>query len=127
MRGIRAFLMVRPGLAALLFAVALTMKLAVPGGTMIDTRSLTVTLCSGMGAAETVTIPFTGKKDDAKGAADGPCAFASLGDQMLGGADAPLLAAAIAFILLLGVRPRAAPEVNRPAFLRPPLRAPPVI
>ncbi len=44
----------------------------------------------------------------------------------LAGADALLLAAALAFILALGFAPATAPRPRRAVWLRPPLRGPPL-
>ena len=87
----------------------------------------------GMNAltAEVVGWALTTGKQDTDG--DHPdtspkathCAFSGLGHSALGGADPPLLAVALAFILLTGfARLPALPARDIP-FLRPQLRGPP--
>lgn len=112
----------------LLVLAALAMRALVPTGYMLDpaSRDFQVRICSGMGAVETVSIAFDA---DGKGAAPAkadPCPASLADPAMAGGTDAALLAAALAFILLLAlVAPGLA--LRRPAaHLRPPLRAPPV-
>jgi hypothetical protein len=53
------------------------------------------------------------------------CAFTGLGHSALGGTDPLLLAAALAFILLLGLAPLPALPRRDIPFLRPQLRGPP--
>jgi hypothetical protein len=117
-----------------LVVLALAVKALVPAGYMISPageRFLKVTICadaSGTPKQMRIAIP---DKDETGGdhseAADKsqPCAFSGLGHAALGGADPLLLAAALAFILLVGLAPLRAPPVRDLAFLRPPLRGPP--
>ena len=117
----------------LLLAMALCVKALIPAGYMIsaDSKTFTVGICSdGIGAARTLTmtIPMeSGKSGDPahKGATDSPCAFSVLSTAMMGGADAPLLALALLFILALGfLPPSALPRVGA-VRLRPPSHGPP--
>ncbi len=123
-------------LAALLLALALAMKALVPAGTMPapSARLLTVSICadmSGGAMVRQIAIPMSGKPADSRstqGKGEATCPYASaLGMAALGGADAPLLALALAFIVaLVLLTSRAAPPSTR-FHLRPPLRGPPVI
>ena len=121
-------------LTLVLVALALAVKALVPAGYMISPageRFLTVTICadaSGTPKQMQIAIP---DKDETGGdhseAADKtqPCAFSGLGHAGLGGADPLLLAATLAFILLVGFAPLRAPPARDIPFLRPPLRGPP--
>lgn len=116
-------------------ALALAVKALVPAGFMLSPgteRFLTVTICadaSGVPKQMRIALP---EKDVAHGdqaeAADKgqPCAFSGLGHVALGCADPLLLAAALAFILLIGFAPLRAPPARAIPFLRPPLRGPPI-
>ena len=117
-----------------LVAIALAVKALVPAGYMISPaggRFLTVTICadaSGTPKQMRIAIPDKNQTGgDHSEAADKsqPCAFSGLGHAALGGADPILLAAALAFILLIGFAPLRAPPARNLAFLRPPLRGPP--
>jgi hypothetical protein len=134
MSNLRAFSQRFARLTLVLVMLALAVKALVPAGYMIaatSERFLTVTICadaSGTPKQMRIAIP---DKNEASGdhseAADKaqPCAFSGLGHAALGGADPLLLAAALAFILLVGLAPlRALPARDIP-FLRPPLRGPP--
>ena len=134
MQALRALIRNHARLTLVLLALALAVKAVVPAGFMLSAggdRLLTVTICSdAVGAAEQVQILIPGKKDarsDHSKAADKgqPCAFAGLGHAALGGADPVLLAAALVFILLVGLAPLPAPPHRDLPFLRPPLRGPP--
>ena len=119
MLALRALIRDHARLTLVLLALALVVKAAVPAGFMLSAggdRLLTVTICSdATGAPEQVQILIPGKKDtggDHSKAADKgqPCAFAGLGHAALGGADPILLAAALAFVLLVGLAPLHAPR-----------------
>jgi hypothetical protein len=134
MAAFRAFLRDHRALALLLIAAALAMKALVPAGFMVGTQSRTITveICAdtlGAQLSKTIAIPFAGKGDGGAGEhgkTDSPCAFGALAMATLGGADAVLLAAGLAFILAVGFAAvRIAPAAS-PSRLRPPLRAPPV-
>lgn len=133
---LRALVRYHARLVPVLLAFALVVKALVPAGFMQSPdaeRFVTVTICadaSGLPKQMRIAIP---DKDDAAGdhdeAADKgqPCAFSGIGHAMLGGADPLLLAAALAFILLVGFAPRPALPTSDTPFLRPPLRGPPLI
>lgn len=133
MTRIRTFIARHRGLALWLAAVALLMKVMVPAGYMpsIGGGSVTITLCTGEGVkAVAVALPGAPaeRSDGAKKQQQGtsPCAFTSLWSPASGAIDAALLAIAIAFIMAFGVRPVVQRIVATPAFLRPPLRGPPI-
>ncbi len=130
MTHLRAFMQHRWTLALWLVAAALFVRAVVPVGYMLDGNGTTLsfTICNDATGAMTtheVVIPDDGKADLAN--ADSPCAFSGLAHAALGGADAPLLAAAILFILALGFAPVALPRVKSARHVRPPLRGPPAI
>jgi len=121
-------------LSLVLVVFALAVKALVPAGYMISStgeRFLTVTICadaSGTPKQMRIAIPDKDKTgSDHSEAADKsqPCAFSGLGHAALGGADPLLLAAALAFILLVGLAPLRSPPARDIPFLRPPLRGPP--
>jgi hypothetical protein len=136
MSSLRAFIRRYAQLALLLVVLALAVKALVPAGYMISSsgeRFLMVTICadaSGASKQMRIAIPDEdGPGGDHSEAADKsqPCAFAGLGHAALGGADPSLLAAALAFILLVGLAPLRAPPARDIPFLRPPLRGPPTL
>ncbi|PCG14283.1 MAG: hypothetical protein DI530_04910 [Sphingomonas sp.] len=123
-------------------AVALLLKLLVPGGYMIaaDHGRLSIVICSGMAttpaavampgmdhvvAMAHATMPETDKSTD-HGKPEMPCAFAGLSAQVLGAVDVVLLATALAAVAVMALRatPRIAPRAT--PYLRPPLRGPPL-
>jgi hypothetical protein len=121
-------------LTLMLVVLALAVRALVPAGYMISStgeRFLTVTICadaSGTPKQMRIAIPDKGGTgSDHSEAADKsqPCAFPGLGHAALGGTDPILLAAALAFILLVGFAPLRAPPARNVSFLRPPLRGPP--
>ena len=128
MPAIRLLLARHARLAALLLALALCVRALVPTGYMIEGQggAITVALCDASSqTARAITIDVGAHKQAGDVAKDSPCAFSSLAHAATAGADAPLLALALAFILALGFAPSAFPALTRPARLRPPLRAPP--
>jgi hypothetical protein len=117
-------------LAMLLIACALIIKALVPSGFMIGQHAtvLTVEICADtLGAKVTrqVVVPHSG--DNAGDHADktGVCPFSGLAMAALPGADALLLAVALAFILALGFAPPRRVALRRLAYAHPPLRGPP--
>lgn len=132
MQGLRHVITAHRALFALLAVLALAARLVLPQGLMISPTAggMTVMICaeSGTGPAS-VTIPM--KADPAKAAAEAKakeaCPYSALGMVGLVPIDSLLLAAALAFILLLGFglqRPLAARLLPR---LLPPLRGPPAL
>lgn len=133
MQFIRALILEHRRFALALLVAAFCIKALIPAGFMVSASSdtvLTVSICSdtttGFRQIQLV-IPgdsqASGHADSAK--KDGDCAFSGLASVALGGADAVLLAIAIAFILHLGIAPTLRLPVRRRAHLRPPLRGPP--
>jgi hypothetical protein len=119
-------------LAALLLALTLLLKIAVPNGYMLDTSggTIRITICPAMGPMTTMAMP--GMTDSAshnhhKGSekADQPCAFAGLNAHSVAATDPVLLALAIVFVMALISRRIAPPLVGLRLHLRPPLRGPP--
>ena len=130
MMGVRTFLRRHAAIALLIVAMALAVRAFVPAGYMTSAApaGLTIELCSGV-AGKTIIIALpgqAGEREHGKTQADSPCGFAALGQLAAPAADPALLAAAIAFIVALGLRPaRPAPRLRR-TQIRPPLRAPPL-
>lgn len=133
MSALRALIRDHARLMLVLLALALAMKAVMPSGFMLSAggeRFLTVTICSDVNGSfkqMQIAIPDKGSGGDHSDAASKgqPCAFAGLGHAALGGVDPVLLAAAIAFILLVGVAPLQTLPARDIPFLRPPLRGPP--
>lgn len=139
MHHLRAFFLRHRATAFAVLALALAMKVLMPAGTMIggSAHTLTVQICDGYGdaahdaahgAALSVAIPVKGRSDTGKPGPDHQaCPFSALGHAALTGADPVLLAAALVFLLVLGLAASIVPA-PRPQFrLRPPLRAPPAL
>lgn len=133
MTAMRSLLNSRPAWAMLIVLIALLPRVLVPAGYMPGTgsRSFTVMLCNdASGVAMRIAIPMNdpapAKNSDGR-SGDHPCAFGSLADVSLGGADAVLLATALDHILALGFLPVAAPVLQGFFLLRPPLRGPPAL
>ncbi len=132
MHRLRRLVLANRPFACAVLALALLMKIVVPSGFMptISNGHIVVSLCSGMGPTTMViTIPGLEHKsggDSHKGKAEQPCAFTGLSAPSLAAADPLLLAAAILFVLALGMRPLALPASTAPPYLRPPLRGPPL-
>lgn len=133
MQQLRILLSHNRALAVLVLALALAMKALVPAGYMAapGAKFLSVAICadsSGGDQLKKIAIPMKGDpagspSDHGKPAVT--CAFAALSMAALGGADAPLLALALAFILAIALLTAAPPPALR-LHLRPPLRGPPL-
>jgi len=128
---VRAILREHRCWAALLFSLALLLKIVVPAGFMPVTHGhrLTVELCTGMGPASmSVQLPGdAGKQDDHGKATDQPCAFSALGGQALAATDPVILAAALLFIFVAALLAADLRLTGRHRHLRPPLRGPPAL
>lgn len=119
----------------MLLALALAVKAVVPLGYMLSAggaRFMTVTICSDAsgGTLKRMQMPIPGKQDSGRdhseqGAKATHCAFSGLGHSALGGADPLLLAATLAFVLLVGLAPLSTLPRREIPFLRPQLRGPP--
>ena len=121
-------------LAMLLVAIALLMKAVVPTGYMIgqSSKTFTVMICTdGSGAMESraITVPMKPDSHDSEDASrtGKACAYSATSMAAMTGADAPLLAIALHFILALGFAPTTALNLKRTLYLRPPLRGPPFL
>lgn len=124
--------------AVFLCALTLSLKLLVPTGYMTDNDHghISVTICSGMASAP-MTMDAQQMRDDMAspaarhgkskdhGKAEMPCASSGLSAAIIASADSIQLAALIAFVLAVGLATFSPPALSRPAYLRPPLRAPP--
>ena len=128
-------------LVALVCLAALCMKMLVPTGYMVvnDGGHIRVTICSGV-EPRTVTMAMPGMHGDMAGhdmpdqgqpqehgKAEMPCAFTALSAAALGAADIVLLVALVAFIMATALFTSALPAPPGPAYLRPPLRGPPIL
>ena len=136
---LRTFMLTRRWLAFGLVALALGVRALIPAGYMpveagAKGQMLAISICAdGSGSAaqgRQMLIPFSGKIDPSQSGSDshdgkGQCAFSTLALAALGGADAPLLAIALAFILTVGFEATPPLRLARIAGLRPPLRGPP--
>lgn len=131
MEAMRILIRDKRWLAITLIVLALALRAMVPQGYMpvAHGRVLTVQICAdatGIPHQRQIIVPGrpAAPADDRT---DHPaCAFAGHAMPMLGGADPVLLAAALVFILLVGVAPVAPAPRARAQRLRPPLRAPPI-
>ncbi|MEO9601490.1 DUF2946 family protein [Parasphingorhabdus sp.] len=117
--------------AALLLSCALLLKLLVPAGYMVssDNMVLTVVICSdstGEQRTQQISVPMEDSADDKHGQARAECPYTALSMDAAGGADATLLASAVAFELALGFAPRTSPVLRDTPRLRPPSRGPPL-
>lgn len=118
-------------IAATFLVLALLVKLVVPVGFMpvVDNGRIVISICSGSGPMA-LSIPDLGHgPSDGHGdlgRSEQPCVFAGLSTASLAAADPVVLAAAILFILALGLLPARTLVATAPAYLRPPTRGPPV-
>lgn len=131
MQALRALAHTHRRLALLLVVCALALKALVPAGFMLGQHGtvLTIEICadaSGSALTKQIVIPQPDTKQGHEKDAN-VCPYAALGFAALTGADAALLALALAFILALGFAPAATLPLRRIPFLRPPLRGPPVL
>lgn len=110
------------------------MKIAIPAGFMptISGGQMVVSICLGTGPM-TMVMAMPGLEqgqpdhDGHHAKPEQPCAFSGLSAPFLAAADPILLAAAILFVLALGMRPEVMRISTAPPYLRPPLRGPPAI
>ncbi len=119
--------------AIILLAAVLCVKVLVPTGYMIggSSKVLTIQIChDGLGglATKQIVIPMDGKsqntgKQHSNG--ESACAYSALAMASLSGADAPLLAIALIFILALWFEKATPARLAPVSHLRPPLRGPP--
>lgn len=127
MHALRILLAKHCHIALALVVLALCMKALLPTGYMVSdsARVFTITICTGAGGetvSKEITLPAkggSGHQDDAQ------CSWSAHSMAAMGGADAPLLALALAFILAVGLLPAPKLPLRRATFLQPPLRGPP--
>jgi hypothetical protein len=133
MGGFRIFFRQHRAIAFMIVMLALALKAAVPPGVMVEAgfRTITVQMChdaSGNTGPRQIVVPHRlGHEPPADKIAKETCPYAGLSMSALGGADPVLLALALAFILALAHRPVAVRPPRAAAYLRPPLRGPPVL
>lgn len=128
-------LMARRQFAALLLVATLLLKMLVPAGYMVSSVNGHPAIIACTGVVEQVASSIApdvraGMHDHGKSKgharAEMPCAFSALSAPALGTIDPILLIGLVAFIMVVGLRPATGLKSSRPAFLRPPLRGPPV-
>lgn len=141
MATLRAFLLTRRWLALGLVTLALAVRALVPAGFMpggadASGHMLAISICAdasgSAGQGRQILIAVSGKTDPSQSGSDShdsrsqsACAFSALSFAALGGADAPLLVAALAHVLAIDVAHAPSLRLARIAGLRPPLRGPP--
>lgn len=117
-------------------AAATLLRVMVPAGFMpaVGDAGLTLVVCPGTVEAAPMRHDAAmmagmahGDRPDGAPAAPRGCAFADLAVPLIGGADAVLLAAAVAFVLALGLARRSVVPVRAAPRLRPPSQAPPAL
>lgn len=126
----RTYLLARPWLIVAAGLAALCLRVLTPPGFMpvVEPQRIEVLVCHGAGAAPAsvrLEVPANPAYPAGEDAAE-RCAFADLAMPLLGAVDPILLAAALAFVLALGLRALPAPALREHPRLRPPLRGPPV-
>lgn len=130
---LRTFLGTHRRIAALVVVLALAMKAMVPTGYMVTPQFtvLTVTICAdaqGTRITHDISVPRDAGHGEASSDKSGnACSWSSLSMATLGSAPPELLASALAFILALGFVPAVPPAARIASWLRPPLRAPPLL
>jgi hypothetical protein len=134
MFALRLLLRTHYRLAMMLVALALLVKAIVPAGYMVgqSSKTFTVTICadgSGEMQSRAIIVPMKpGSNGSHEAARSGKaCAYSATSMAALSGADAPLLAIALLFILALGFAPLKPLQLHQIHHLRPPLRGPPAL
>ena len=132
MTPLRHYLHDRRHFALAIVMLALLMRLLLPIGFMPDVSAgkIGIRLCTGhVPAAMDLSAHHRGAGHHKHGQSpkhDMPCPFSSGSAHGLTGADPIQLAIALAFVMLLCLRPVAVPRAGAAPRLRPPLRGPPV-
>lgn len=135
MSGLRLFFRHHRRLAALLIALVLAIKALVPAGYMVSQpgKVLTIAICAdSLGAKITrqIVVAHDAGPGDAAGEhgdAAAACPYAGLSMAALPGADALLVALALAYVLARGFAPVRPAARRRVPYIRPPLRGPPAL
>ena len=115
----------------------MALRLVIPTGYMVsnDHGRVAITLCSGVVAQQpSMTMDMPGMdhampehgRSKEHGKTEMPCAFSSLSAQVLAGADAVLLIAALALVAAMALHAVPRPRIPATPYLRPPLRGPPL-
>jgi len=140
-RSLRHLILDHGHLAVLVCLAALALRMLMPAGYMLsgDGGRIAIIPCSGivlesgmapaMPVADHATARHAMPGHDTSrehGKAEMPCAFSGLSAPLLGGADLVLLVLALAFVAAMALRASARAPVRTPAYLRPPLRGPPL-
>ncbi len=132
MTSLRALIRNRRRLALGLLIMAFAIKAVFPAGFMIASSPgtyLTVTICTDASGGLATMQLLLPAEDTQSGHADSAkseqCAFSGLAKLATFGADAALIAALLAFILVLGRAPVRRLSFGQIFHLRPPLRGPP--
>jgi hypothetical protein len=134
MRAFRTFRRANRFVAAMLFALALSMKLIVPQGFMpshaTGTRYLTITLCLDGVDHRTTRIAVGGEgpsggQNDGQPLPDQHCAFTALAMGALGASALSIAPLRAAILPVRAILADALAQVGRPASLPPPSRGPP--
>lgn len=130
MGSLRTFLRDHRRLAGLLLAAAIMAKALVPAGFMVGQHAtvLTIEICAdtlGAKVTKQIIVPQQGKAQGDPAKPSGSCPYGVLAMATLSGADAVLLALALAFILALGFAPPRTVPARRISRVLPPLRGPP--
>jgi hypothetical protein len=134
-------------LAALILTAALMVRILMPAGFMpvVEQGRITIVFCSGIapqpapmampgmahsamaGMSHGAMAPHAPTSREAPGGSkvDAPCAFAGLAMPALSGADPFLLAATLAFLMVLAIWAPERRSFQAAVRLRPPLRGPP--
>lgn len=136
MRLIRSVLLKHSFLALAVGLAGLILRLAVPAGFMpaLHHGQLTLTICSGDGAAEVQSarpsaspMPAMEHRGEGRSTAEGSCAFADLALLLIAGVDSVQPAAMVLFILVTALSFGALLPPRAALRLRPPLRGPPLL
>lgn len=137
MQAARRLILAHSHIAALICVAALMLRLLIPTGYMVsnDHGRIAITICSGIAGQQPSmmmdmpgmdhAMPGEGKSKE-HGKAEMPCAFSALSAQVLGGADPVLLIAALVVVAAMALRASPRSFVPAAAYLRPPLRGPPL-
>ena len=118
-------------LMAVLFVLALALRIAVPAGFMPvqSANGFVISICDGLGGSKSMVLDV--HRDDAGSSHDdrapdaSPCAFAALAVLALAALPVAMLAAPALLLCEFALPPPPAVTLRRIAFLIPPLRGPP--
>ena len=131
MQGFRNLFRRHRSVALVIIVVALAMKVIVPAGFMPAAQGnvLTIVMCDGSGQAiaDKIVVSVPGKPEAGKVIKhEGTCPWGGQSHDALGAVDAVLAAILLLWILSQAFRPVSSAALGSAAYLRPPLRGPPV-